>query len=101
MDQVSGVTIYERDSNYMLSRNIVVAVGFMKPPNPWTSADTCVVCENFNPRCGTFTGPGQVGGLSVVTCAGSMFILYSGIPFQPTCSLLLYIFSCESSPISL
>ena len=72
MDQVSGVTIYERDSNYMLSRNIVVAVGFMKPPNPWTSADTCVVCENFNPRCGTFTGPGQVGGLSVVTCAGTI-----------------------------
>ena len=79
MGQVSGVTIYERDSDYMLSRDIVVAVGFMKPPNPGTSADTCVVCENFNPRCGTFTGPGQVGGLSVVTCAGR--ILFFTVAF--------------------
>ena len=84
MGQVSGVTIYERDSDYMLSRDIVVAVGFMKPPNPGTSADTCVVCENFNPRCGTFTGPGQVGGLSVVTCAGRILFFYS---FPPACCL--------------
>ena len=91
MDQVSGVTIYERDSDYMLSRDIVVAVGFMKPPNPGTSADTCVVCENYNPRCGTFTGPGQVGGLSVVTCAGRI-VEYSFLPWLSFSICMLPVF---------